>query len=102
MKIFKMGKLFGHFLADGDLANRFRFAEIEPQLSTAQTVVFDFEGVDEATDSFMNACFGHLIADHGESVLGRLKFKNCSPLMRHFVRSSTSLGLAERNRGVGV
>jgi STAS-like domain of unknown function (DUF4325) len=98
MKIFRMGKLFGHFLADGDLANRFRFAQVEPQLSAAQTIVFDFEGVNEATDSFMNACFAHLVADHGEEVLRKIKFKNCSRLVQHFIRSATALGLSERNK----
>ncbi len=43
--IFPMKERFGSFLASGDVANAFRFTEVEPALTQGREVTFDFLGV---------------------------------------------------------
>lgn len=89
---FPMAELFGSFLADGDLANRFRFCEVEPVLAAHDVVFFDFAGVEDVTDSFVNACFGTLAEEHAAEFSAKVRFQNCSPLVKHFLSSAVRLG----------
>jgi hypothetical protein len=88
-----MKERFGDFLADGDLANRFRFEEIQPALASNDAIVFDFAGVTNMTDSFVNACFANLAADHPKAVLAKVTFENCTDVVQQFLSSAVSLGL---------
>jgi hypothetical protein len=83
--VFPMKERFGSFLADGTVANAFRFTEVELAVSRGEHVVLDFEGVTNMTDSFGNALIGTLIQNHPELLQGGLEFKNCSPLIRSLV-----------------
>jgi hypothetical protein len=93
-QVFKMCELFGPFLADGDLGNRFRFCEVEPILEKAATVTFDFEGVTNMTDSFCRACFETLAAQHSKVIKDKVRFRNCSKLIRSFLSDAIGSGLA--------
>lgn len=94
---FHMSKLFGSFLADGDVGNRFRFCEVESALGMGMNVVFDFEGVTNLTDSFSNACFGNLFTDHPEADNGQtIRFKNCSPVVKMFLQRAIGVGRSRR------
>lgn len=93
---FPMAELFGSFLADGDLANRFRFCEVEPALAKHDAVFFDFAGVEDMTDSFVNACFGTLAEEQTAEFTAKVRFQNCTPLVKHFLSSAVRLG---RQRG---
>lgn len=94
---FKMSRLFGSFLADGEVGNRFRFCEVEVVLGRGETVVFDFEGVTNMTDSFSHACFANLFADHpAADAEQRIQFRNCTPVVKMFLQRSISIG---RSRG---
>src|SRR4051812_30207177 len=88
-----MKERFGEFLADGDLGNRFRFDEVQPALDANDLVVFDLAGVTNMTDSFVNACFANLAAERSEAVLAKVKFENCTDVVRQFISSAISLGL---------
>ena len=79
------------FLSDGDKGMLFRIAEVEPKISLGDSVVFDFTGVENMTDSFSNACFVQLFFTHREMLGNRIQFKGCSPVIRHFVLSALSL-----------
>jgi len=92
---FKMCELFGSFLADGDLGNRFRFCEVEPMLEKATIVSFDFEGVTNMTDSFCRACFETLAAQHSSIVKKKVRFQNCSLLIRSFISDALASGFAQ-------
>jgi hypothetical protein len=96
---FRMLDLFGSFLADGDLGNRFRFCEVEPLLISHESIVFDFEGVLNMTDSFCNACFETLATEHASQVRRVIRFQNCSPLIKSFVGNALAVGFetAARN-----
>jgi hypothetical protein len=79
---FQMKERFGTFLADGEVANAFRFTEVEPAIARGEHFVFDMEGVRNMTDSFGNALFGTMFKNHPGLLRGGVEFQNCSPLMR--------------------
>jgi hypothetical protein len=83
--VFKLSERFGVFLSDGASANVFRFTEVEPAIASGHTIVLDFEGVTNMTDSFGNALIGGLVQNHPELLKSGLEFKNCNPLMRTLV-----------------
>ena len=91
--VFKLHDRFGAFLSDGSSANVFRFTEVEPAIASGGSVVLDFEGVTNMTDSFGNALIGGLIQNHPELLKSGLEFKSCDPLMRTLV--SLAIGVAE-------
>ncbi len=95
---FRMLDLFGSFLADGDTGNRFRFCEVEPRLSKHDAIIFDFEGVRNMTDSFCNACFENLAAEHPLEVREKVRFANCSPLIKDFLGNALANGFASAKR----
>lgn len=95
---FKMLDLFGSFLADGDVGNRFRFCEVEPALAHHKQIVFDFEGVTNMTDSFCNACFENLATEHPAEVRAKVRLQNCSPLIKEFVGSALASGFENAAR----
>jgi hypothetical protein len=79
---FHMKERFGSFLADGEVANAFRFTEVEPAIARGEHIVFEMEGVTNMTDSFGNALFGTLFKNHPELLHAGVEFRNCSSLMR--------------------
>ena len=90
---FQMVSEFGEFLADGHLGNQFRSLQIESVWDRAESVVFDFTGVTNLTDSFVHACFGNMAEEHGEEFSQKVRFKGCSPLVRSFLSIAVSEGL---------
>ena len=78
-------------LTDGDKAMLFRITEVEPALSLGNSIIFDFSGVRNMTDSFTNACFVQLFFTHREMLGSRIQFKGCSPIIQHFVLSALAL-----------
>jgi hypothetical protein len=88
---------FGSFLADGDLANRFRFCQIDPLFGRSELIIFDFDGIANMSDSFANACFGSLAEDHPVEILEKVRFTNCSDLIRQSLSAAISSG---RQRGI--
>lgn len=87
----KVKERFGSFLLDGDQGNEFRFCELEPLITAGNEVILDFEGVTNMTDSFANACFGHLFRHLDFSLKGKLQLVHCSPTVQSFLMSAWSL-----------
>jgi hypothetical protein len=85
---FQMKERFGSFLADGEVANAFRFTEVEPAIARGEHVVFELEGVTNMTDSFGNALFGTLFKNHPELLHKGVEFRSCSPLMRTLISAA--------------
>jgi hypothetical protein len=88
---FKLKDQFGSFLSDGEQGNQFRFCEVEPLITAGNKVVLDFEGVTNMTDSFANACFGHLFRHLDFSLEGKLQLVHCTPTIQSFLMSAWSL-----------
>lgn len=95
---FSMKELFGPFLGDGDEANAFRFNAVETKLALHGLVIFDFEGVTNMNESFSHALFGNLAEDHPYDLTDKIRFKNCSPLIRGFLVSAVSHGMERGKR----
>lgn len=90
-KVIRLSERFGSFLSDGEQGNQFRFCEVEPLISRGNLVVLDFEGVTNMTDSFANACFGHLFRHLDFELEGKLQLEHCSPTVQSFLMSAWSL-----------
>ena len=90
-----MAERFGTFLSDGEVANAFRFTEVEPALVRGHDVVFDFSGVTNMTSSFCNALVATIVAHHVEDFATRIKFINCDPLVKQFILGAVALGRIE-------
>ena len=93
----QMATEFGEFLADGHVGNQFRALRIESIWDRLESVVFDFTGVTNLTDSFVHACFGNMAEEHGEEFTSKVRFKGCSPLVKSFLSIAVSEGL-KKNR----
>jgi hypothetical protein len=83
----------GAHLADGEATARFRLARIEPYVTICPPVTLDFSGVRNTNSSFMNALVAGLMEQHGESILDRILFKGCNPVLRVLIESAIDLGL---------
>lgn len=92
--IFPMEERFGPFLSNGDQANAFRFTEVEPALAQG-SIVFDFVGVTNMTSSFCNALVATLASRDFREFSEKVRFQNCDPLVREFLRGAVALGRQE-------
>ncbi|MCF7674559.1 MAG: STAS-like domain-containing protein [Akkermansiaceae bacterium] len=90
---FHMVTGFGEFLADGHLGNQFRNLRIESVWSRVESVVFDFSGVTNLTDSFVHATFGNMAEEDGEEFMAKVRFKGCSPLVKSFLSIAVGEGM---------
>ncbi len=90
-----MGEQFGSFPWDGDVANAFRFTEVEPALAHVAEVTFDFSGVTNMTSSFCNALVATLMAHHPAEFARQVRFANCDPVIREFIGAAIALGRRE-------
>ncbi|MDP0492032.1 MAG: STAS-like domain-containing protein [Verrucomicrobiota bacterium JB023] len=81
---------FGPFLGDGAEGNEFRCQKIEPFWDSYERIILDFEGVDSMTHSFVNAFVGNLVEAHPRDFREKLVFKNCSPLVKTFIKGALS------------
>lgn len=98
MVVRHMKERFGTFLADGDLANEFRFTEVEPAITRGEHVIIDMNGVTNMTDNFGNALFATLIRNHPELLQQGIEFRNCSPLLQTLISAALTLGKEEAKR----
>lgn len=75
----------GGFAEDKDRAKTLREEQILPTLDRGEVVVLDFVDVTYATQSFVHALISVPLKKHGEEVLSRIVFKNCSPQMQSLI-----------------
>lgn len=93
--VFQMAERFGSFLASGDVANAFRFTEVEPELAHGVEIVFDFAGVTNMTSSFCNALIATLMAHHPTEFSNLVRFSNCDPVVKQLIHGAIALGRQE-------
>lgn len=75
----------GSFAENKDVARELRIKHIIPALEKNKTVIIDFSDVTGATQSFMHALISDAVRKFGEEVFDKLRFKNCSPLVKEVV-----------------
>lgn len=90
---FQMITEFGDFLADGHVGNQFRMLEVESVWSHAESILFDFTGVTNLTDSFVHATFGNMAEEHGDEFMAKVRFKGCSPVVKSFLSIAVGEGM---------
>lgn len=90
-----MYERFGSFLADGNLANEFRFTEVEPVLSIGGEILFDFSGVRNMTTSFSNGLVATLVVHFPTEFASRIRFRGCDPLIKEMLQASMAIGKRE-------
>lgn len=92
---------FGSFCANGEKAAEFRFRTIEPYLQLHEEVVLDFQGIRNMNSSFANALIAPLVGNNPREVVGKLRFQNCTPVVRVLVESAIALGMERSQFGTG-
>jgi len=78
MKEFHLFDLFGDFAEDKDKARDLRISKVIPSLNKGENIIFDFKGVNNATQSFIHALISDLLRKNGIDVLDNIEFKNCN------------------------
>lgn len=74
------------FAEDKDSAKTIRMGTLLPALERGDHIVLDFKKVQFATQSFMHALIGEAIKKHGEGILDRIEFKNCSTQLKSLIQ----------------
>ena len=72
-------------LGGKDVARELRIKEIIPALEKDKMVIIDFSGVTGATQSFTHALISDTIRKFGEDVFDKLRFKNCTPIVKEVI-----------------
>lgn len=75
----------GVFAENKDVARDIRKQEIIPALDQNEEVVLDFQGVNDATQSFIHALISETFRKYGVEVLDRLAFKSCNETVRQII-----------------
>jgi STAS-like domain of unknown function (DUF4325) len=89
---------FGDFLADGHVGNRVMSLRVESVWDKCETIVFDFTGVHNITDSFVHATFGNMVEDHGDDFMKKTRFKGCNDLIKSFLSIAIGEGLKKHRQ----
>ena len=97
-----IGGDLGSHLADGYAAADYRRGRIDPYVDIYDEIVLDFDGVRTANSSFVNGLIVGLVEQHGPSVLRRIVFKGCNPVIHALVQAGIDLGLSKAERRIGA
>jgi hypothetical protein len=75
----------GGFAEDKDYARELRKKNILPSLDKGERISLDFRLVKYATQSFIHALIGEALKKHGEEVLDRIEFQQCTPQIQSVI-----------------
>ncbi|MFT5632546.1 MAG: hypothetical protein ACI9SQ_000252 [Rubritalea sp.] len=81
----------GSFAGNGTLANQIRIDKVEPHWEQSERITLNFEGVNSMTDSFVNAFVGNIAEAHPDDFREKLRFTNCSSLVKTFIKSALQM-----------
>jgi len=82
IKIIVISKYVGDFGENKDIARIVRTETIMPALQNDYDIMFDFAGVDGATQSFIHALISDPIREYYPVIFDKLHFKNCNATIR--------------------
>ena len=72
----------GAFGENKDIAKAVRTETIMPALQSGHDILFDFIGVDGATQSFIHALISDPIREYYPDIFDKMHFKNCNATVR--------------------
>ena len=87
----KLKQEVGSFCGNGTNGDRLRREKIEPNWDQSELIVLNFEGVSSMTDSFANAFIGNIVESHPDDFREKLRFTNCSSLVKTFIKSALQM-----------
>lgn len=80
-----MRKAAGDFAENKDIAKKIRIEQIMPALLRNDEVVFDFDGVNGATQSFIHALLSDPIREFSETAFDNLAYQNTNDDIKEIV-----------------
>ncbi len=84
-KVILLYPLIGDFAENKDVARDIRLQDLTPALKNGDSVTIDFFNVSGATQSFVHALISELFRTHGDTVLSRIRFRNCNPSIQQVI-----------------
>ena len=75
-KIIRMRKTAGDFAENKDIAKKIRIEHVMPALLRNDDVIFDFDGVGGATQSFIHALLSDPIREFNNTAFNNLAYRN--------------------------
>jgi hypothetical protein len=81
----------GSFAANGTMGNQLRKDKVEPHWDKSEKITLNFEGVSSMTDSFVHAFVGNIAEAHPDDFREKLRFTNCSSLVKTFIKSALQM-----------
>ena len=75
----------GAFAQNKDVARELREKRILPLSKSHEDFAIDFEGVDLSTQSFIHALISEPLRSEGPELLERMRFLNCSDVVRQLI-----------------
>lgn len=84
-KIIKLKKIAGEFAENKDIAKKLRIEKIMPALSKGDEVVFDFDGINGATQSFIHALISDPIREFRDVAFDNLTYKNANDDIKEII-----------------
>lgn len=85
MNTIQLYPLVGEFAENKDIARDIRIRRIVPLLEQQTIVTLDFDRVTGATQSFIHALISELFRQYGNTVLDRIRFKNCNETVQKII-----------------
>ena len=84
-RVIHLYKLVGKFAEDKDKARDLRQVTLWPLVKAGQTVILDFEKVEDATQSFIHALLSELIRETRGEALDSIFFRNCNETVKKII-----------------
>ena len=85
MREIKLYPKTGNFAGNKDVAKEIRINEILPFIKQEDKVILNFNGIEEATQSFIHALISDVIRQEGVTVLDKLYFKDCNSKVQKII-----------------
>ena len=81
----KLFERVGIFAENKDIAAKIRLNTLISALEKHQKIIFDFENIEGATQSFIHALISDLMRKYGNDVLNNIQFKSCNDTVKAII-----------------
>lgn len=90
--VIKVKERFGSFPTRGEVSNELRLKEVLPVIRRGGFVVFDMDGVENMTDSFLHALVANCVRYDRDVFFSNVRFRNCAKDIRTLIELSINFG----------